>query len=348
MPESHGGIRLQECIQLGIDPAQIIDFSVNSNPFGPPDGLKDSLLCLDVRQYPDPDCYSLKQALSEVNHVAEDNIIVGNGSVELIWSCARAFVKPGDTALVVTPTFGEYQNALDLVQAKTVEFALDIDNSQINVDQLNKRIKQIKPRLTFICNPNNPTGHLYSESLIEHIAALCDSVNGMLIVDEAYRAFAGLSQFGSHTGDNVLILRSMTKDFAIPSLRLGYALGSKSNIEKIASQIPPWNVSSVAQNAGEFLLENRDATRASINKTRTLSEAFKNSLNHYAVNPLPSMTHYFLLNVGDATKVRKQLLHSGLLVRDCTSFNLPNHIRVSTRLTDQNNKLVSVLSKLVA
>ncbi len=346
MPEAHGGIRPQELMQLGIDPNHIIDFSVNSNPFGPPPGLNDYLLDVDLTHYPDPQCYRLKKILSEAATTSVDCIAIGNGSVELIWACVRAFVSRSDRVLVVTPTFGEYQGALDLLGIQATEYQLDISNPNINVEEINNKINKIKPKLTFICNPNNPTGHVYTQQQVQLIAASCETVGGYLVLDEAYRAFAGLVQFAPNPFQNTIVLRSMTKDFAIPGLRLGYALADKKHIEAITAQCPPWSVSAMAQKAGEFLLVNSSKTERTITKTLELAKQFKRQLSSSGLTPMPSSTHYFLVNVGSATTIRRRLLDSYILVRDCSSFGLPEYIRISTRLPEENAQLCKVLAQM--
>ena len=346
MPETHGGIRPQELMQLGIDPDHIIDFSVNSNPFGPPPGLNNFLIDINLTHYPDPEAFELKQALAQVNDMPLDTITLGNGSVELIWACGRAFVSSGDRVLVVTPTFGEYQGGLDLLGIRANEYQLDISNPNINIEEIINEIKQLRPKLTFICNPNNPTGHVYTEEQVEQIATSCEAVEGLLVLDEAYRAFAGLAQFGPNPFQNTIVLRSMTKDFAIPGLRLGYALADRRYIDAMAAQCPPWSVSAMAQKAGEFLLANISETESTISKTLELAKQFKQQLSDLGFTLLPSSSHYFLLEVGNATQQRRRLLSSNILVRDCTSFGLPQYIRVSTRLPEENAQLCKVLVQM--
>ena len=343
MPEAHGGIRPQELMQLDIDPNHIIDFSVNSNPFGPPPGLNNYLFDVDLTHYPDPEAFELKQALAKVNDMPPECLAIGNGSVELIWACVRAFVGNSDRVLIITPTFGEYQGALGLLGIQATEYQLDISNPNISIQEIANKIKQIKPKLTFICNPNNPTGHVYTHEQIQQIAASCEAIDGLLVLDEAYRAFAGQGQFSSNPFQGTIVLRSMTKDFAIPGLRLGYALADKKYIEAISAQCPPWSVSVMAQKAGEFLLENISQTERSIAETLELAKQFKQQLSDSGFTPMPSSTHYFLLKVGNATAFRRQLLDSHILVRDCSSFGLPGYIRVSTRKAEQNEKLIKAL-----
>ncbi len=346
MPEAHGGIRPQELIQLGIDPNDIIDFSVNSNPFGAPPGLNNYLTDIDLTHYPDPQVFELKQSLANVNDMPPECLAIGNGSVELIWACVRAFVNSGDRVLVVTPTFGEYQNALDLLGIQADQYQLDISNPNIDIEEISNEINEIRPKLTFFCNPNNPTGHVYTHEQIHQIAESCEAIDGFLVLDEAYRAFVGLPQFAPNAFQNAIVLRSMTKDFAIPGLRLGYALADKKYIEAIAAQCPPWSVSAMAQKAGEFLLANSGETERTIAETLELAKQLKQQLSDSGFTPMPSSTHYFLIKVGNATAFRRRLLDSHILVRNCSSFGLPEYIRVSTRKAEHNDKLIQALSNL--
>jgi histidinol-phosphate/aromatic aminotransferase/cobyric acid decarboxylase-like protein len=170
------------------------------------------------------------------------------------------------------------------------------------------------------------------------IAAAC--ADGFLILDEAYRSFVAPSPFGPTPAANTLVLRSMTKDFALAGLRLGYALGAAHLLQAMRSIQPPWSVSGVAQAAGLASLGDLHYLYRTLELTRQSALSLRSALSSAGANVLPGATHYLLIDVGQAASWRKQLLTTGCLVRDCSSFGLISYMRVSTRSHDENQHLI--------
>ena len=204
-----------------------------------------------------------------------------------------------------------------------------------------------RPYAVFICNPNNPTGKYLSHSDIEKVLEALK--NGLLILDEAYLPFVdnywdSLKLVGR---GNIILLRSMTKDYGIPGLRLGYAVASREIIDILHSVMPPWNVNTIAQQAGLALLENEDYLKKSLQKTREAGSYLKHELTRLGFMVTPSDTHYFLVKVISGTEFRRSLLAKGFLVRDCYSFGLPQHIRISPRSLPDCQKLVAAFRDIL-
>ncbi len=342
--ETHGGLHLSELRSLNLDPASLIDFSVNVNPFGPSPRALAALRDFDPTHYPDRDALRLREALARVNSFAPDHVLAGNGTAELIWLAAQAFLKPGDATLIVSPTFTEYERAARAVGARVVAFRAAPPTFQLNLDRLITEIETRRPRLVFLCNPNNPTGLYLSDGDVRRIAATC--ADGLLILDEAYRSFVAPTPFGPPLTASTLVLRSMTKDFALAGLRLGYALGEPELLNAMHAFQPPWSVNGAAQAAGLASLSDLDHLRHTLELTRQSAHSLRTALTDLGARTHPSPAHFRLIEVGDGAAWRRQLMTRGCLVRDCASFGLPQHVRVGARRPEENRQLVKAWAKL--
>ncbi len=212
----------------------------------------------DFSTYPDPDCLRLRETISLEVGVATNRILVGNGSTEIIHLLARAYLDDDTTAIVFGPTFGEYAAACRLQGVKPFEIMPDIPSFRWDIGKSMQVIDERRPSLTFLCNPNNPTGVYLSEQEVSSIAAAVGD-QGMLILDEAYAPFVrDRWDVLSSSMSNVVVLRSMTKDYALTGLRLGYALASEDVVERVQNFQPTWSVNSPAQTAGIAALSDRE------------------------------------------------------------------------------------------
>ncbi|HSW58987.1 MAG TPA: histidinol-phosphate transaminase [Dehalococcoidales bacterium] len=346
-PPVHGGKLYAEMQELGIDPAGVLDFSVSTNPLGPPPGLREAVMKADLESYPDTDSNHLKQLLATKLGLVSANLIVGAGSTELIRLAATAYLGNGERALVLPPTYAEYALASRLVGAEVVEFEL-FENSAFKLDlfKLKKVIRQQSPRAIFICNPDNPTGRYLKQQTIQKIIEFAP--DSLIVLDEAYIGFVdrpwaatGLLEY-----PNVLIIRSMTKDYGIAGLRLGYAIANPEIVAILEKVKPPWNVSSIAQAAGLFVLEQDDYLESMRAKIAEAGRYLKANLLRLGLKPLPSSANFFLVRVGDAAGLRRALLAHAILVRDCTSFGLPHYIRLAVRSLPDCRHLINALQKI--
>ncbi|MEE9366137.1 MAG: histidinol-phosphate transaminase [Dehalococcoidales bacterium] len=332
----------------GISPEALLDFSVCTNPFMPPEEIKEMLLgdfALD--RYPDSETTELRQRLADKLKIAPDNIIAGSGTTELIRLIALAYFSKGDEILLLEPTYGEYELAGQLVGANVVKHWSRAEDGFVpQIEEVIELINQHCPKALFICNPNNPTGRYLSRPEIEKILAAIG--DGLLVLDEAYLSFVETpwASIELISRGNVVLLRSMTKDYALTGLRLGYAIAGKEIINTLRRVCPPWNVNVVAQRVGVRVLENEEALDESRQKIREAKQFFLKGLSQLGLPPVPSDTHYFLVRTGDAEAFRAQLLKHGIQVRDCTSFGLPEFVRISTRTIPECQKLLAVIKEL--
>lgn len=343
--ESHGGINIEEIRSLGLRPEQILDFSVNSNPFGASPCVKEALQSLDITVYPDRNVVELREKLALLNKVPYEHVLVGNGTADLIWLTVKSLVR-GRSVLIVGPTFGEYASAASAHGLIVIQENMQSTEFRVDVERIIAAIRRHSPEIVFLCNPNNPTGTILPQEEIDRIAIACGE--SFLILDEAYRSFCNPILFGARQRSNVLIMRSMTKDFALAGLRLGYIIGEFSVLQQIKANQTPWSVNSAAQVAGIAALSDLPFLRKTLFQTAQAAGYLYESLKKIGVKINASKTHYFLIQVSPLTgkEVRKRLLSEGIQVRDCASFGIPEYIRIATKTIEKNQLFIKTIKKL--
>jgi len=342
---THGALDFGELAKLGIAPDDVLDFSVNSNPYGPSPAVLDALQTVPLDRYPDRECLALRQALSNHLNTSTERILVGSGIAELLWLIALAYVRPGGKALIFGPTFGEYTNVVRLMGGEVKIEEQRLETEYAHAPNRQSIINNLKSsRLVFICNPNNPSGHL---TPVDQIVSWAEAnPQTLFVIDEAYVAFAPKAETAvSHQLPNLLILRSMTKDYALAGLRLGYAVGEPEVINNMQKVKPPWSVNALAQAAGIAALSDISYLQTCMNRLQSANAKLITSLTDLGYNPIPSATHYFLMDVGNGAEFRANLLKKGILVRDCASFGLPEFVRIATRSERDNGRLLTTLAE---
>jgi adenosylcobyric acid synthase len=248
----HGGnLKHLESI-AGIPSERMLDFSANINPLGPPEWLRSvvSSTLGSAVHYPDPDCSGLVKAVSQRYAVTEDEVLVGNGSTEIIYLIPRAMGLP--RVVVPVPTYGDYLTYADSAEL-TVDTMLLQESAgfELDLDALSSNLRG--GELVFLCQPNNPTGLLFDSEGLRRLASMYPST--FFVVDEAFRDFVEeIDSLTSRRPQNVLVLLSLTKIYAIPGIRLGCALADRSVVDSIRRLQPFWSVNVVAQAVGEAAL----------------------------------------------------------------------------------------------
>ena len=340
----HGAFDFDELERLGLRPEDVLDFSVNSNPHGPSPRVVEALSHVRLDVYPDREALALRRALAERLNVNPQAIIVGNGVSELILLVVLAYVQPGQRVLIIGPTYGEYRRAASLMEAQIEQWNSRAESSfAVDVEAI--LAQNAPPHLAFLCNPNNPTGTQLSLESVTRLAAAWPQT--LWIVDEAYLPFAPNATSALDLGrENILILRSMTKDYALAGLRLGYAAGNEAVISALARVRPPWNVNALAQAAGLAAISDHEYLAHSLELIWKDKQQLVEGLQVVGLRLYPSATHFFLVETGDGAVTRRALLRRGLLVRDCTSFGLPTCVRIATRQREENLRLISVIREL--
>jgi histidinol-phosphate aminotransferase len=319
-PVTHGG---------STEPGQL-DFSTGISPFAPPPEIVEAARAADQTRYPHATALPFRDAVAALHDLDADRVVAGAGSVELIWALARAFAGPGRKGLVVTPAFGEYEQALRASGADVVTVGMTAPAFVSSMAALDRALADHAPALAFMCRPSNPC---LTGAPADALAALTRRwPDTLFVVDEAYQPlFEGV--FGLSSTSNVAILRSMTKVFALAGLRLGYLLAASDVARAVQCALPPWNVSSSAQAAGivaaRIFPTHVGPIRAHV---ATLRASLAETLSTVAGRPAQSGGTFLLYEVGDADALCGRLRARGVTVRSCASFGLPSHVRVGVRL----------------
>ena len=347
----HGGVKPAELRALGLRPEDVLDFSASVSPIGPPAGVWEALRQVELAAYPDPSCLELREALSSRLSVRLENILVANGSTEIIHLLARSYLSPSGTepsnnVLLLTPTYGEYTGACRLMGASISCFgARECSGFRWDVAEAASRADAERPSLVFVCNPNNPTGVFLDSEEVRMLAGAVSSYGGMFVIDEAYISFVDdlWDSIDLALSDNVVLLRSMTKDYALTGLRLGYALGTEEVIARLAAFQPDWSVNGLAQAAGVAALADTGylgRAKAAVDQGKAY---LADRLTGLGLTVHPSTANFLLVNVGDGASWRDKLMRRGFFVRDCTSFGLPGHIRLGIRSLDDCQRLADAM-----
>ena len=349
MTTVHGGLDAAELRSLGLQPHQVLDFSANINPLGTSPAVRRAAAEADMSAYPDRQSLALREQLAARLGTDIDNLIVGNGSTELIHLLARAWLRPLEKCLIFAPAFGEYEAAASIAGADVNFFLADeAQHFRWSIEDAVETIERMRPRMVFLCNPNNPTGAYLEPGDVEKVREAV-SGNGLLVLDDAYVPLAD-RQWDSTPllrGGNVAILRSMTKDHALAGVRLGYMAAQPDVVSAVRRLQPSWSVNAVAQAVGIAAL-NDEAHVAEARKT--ISEAKQYLLVELEALGVPvtaSAANFILAQVGKAYEVRVALLRQGIAVRDCTSFGLPGHIRIAARRPEECAHLVAKLKQVL-
>ncbi|MFC2011049.1 pyridoxal phosphate-dependent aminotransferase [Chloroflexota bacterium] len=343
----HGGLNYKELKTMGLAPDEILDFSVSSNPFPPPAGVSEILSTIVIGSYPDSEATEFRQCLSAKLGVVLGNILAGSGAVELIRIIALTYFRPGDAVLILEPTFGEYKVACHIAGVEVVsQWGREKDGFAPGIEETVNLIRQLRPRAVFICNPNNPTGQYLRRKDVEMVLDACG--DGLLVLDEVYVTFVdeSWSSIDLISRDNVVIVRSMTKDYALAGLRLGYAVAHEEIINALRRVCPPWNVNVVAQKAGVVALEDADYLDLCQREIITAKQFLVDELYRIGFTLVPSSANFFLVKVTNAQDFRSDLLKQGILVRDCTSFGLSEYIRLAARTMPECQRLIATIQKM--
>ena len=351
IPQSiHGGIDYNEIKNLRLSTTHILDFSTNCNPFGPPPIVREATAAASIGSYPDSEATVLKQALAVKLNIVDNNLVIGSGSTELIRLVALAYFNTDDQVLIPKPTYSEYEIACHLAGAMVVyQSLLDKPDFRLKVEDTVALVHCHHPVGIFLCNPNNPTGQYLTRREIEQV--LSATGESLVILDEAYVAFtenawSSMDLLKEH--DNLIILRSMTKDYALAGLRLGYAIASEPIIRTLKRIKPPWNVNTVAQQAGILALKANTYIEESAVKINESRDFLIEELSKLGLNTVASQTNFFLVKVNTlASEFRQSLLHLGILIRDCSSFGLPYYIRIAPRSMPECQKLIEAIKRLL-
>ncbi|WP_245904580.1 threonine-phosphate decarboxylase CobD [Billgrantia lactosivorans] len=357
---SHGGRPEQLLPRFGLaGDSEVIDFSANLNPLGPPSWLPERLAAsvAELARYPDPDYREARDAIAHAEGLGPEQVRLTNGGAEAIFLAVALLARQGVArATIVQPTFGEYERACRHYGIAVEPLALT--GERFMLDEARAAGAMRDAGALFLCRPNNPTGTLIEREIIERLLVAGRRHGAMLVVDEAFVDFVTpderltplLARF-----DNLLLLRSMTKLYAIPGLRLGYLLGSAAAVNAIVELQPPWSVNALAAGLVAPLLADRDylaRTRAWLDAERPWLQG---ELETLRLNVVPSRANFLLFQNARRREARggsmpallEHLARGGILVRHTHHFfGLEGAwLRVAVRSRPENRALVEAIAR---
>jgi threonine-phosphate decarboxylase len=350
----HGGDLKKASLKYRLPRDEIIDFSANINPLGLSSRVREALLKnIDLAiSYPDPYCNELKREIASYLGIQKENILVGNGSCDLIYLIVRSFYPR--KALVFIPTFSEYEYAVK-TSGGICQFSKLLEEKGF-IWEKKTALQYLKGiDLVFICNPNNPTGTITPKEDIFSFVDTCKKHKTKVMIDEAFIDFVKnhdqitLVKEAPYN-ENLLVLRSLTKFFSLAGLRVGYLVGEKRVIKELEKNLCPWSVNGLGQIAAKEALKDQDF----IEKTKSYIEQEKGFLwkklkEIKGIKPYPAAANFIFCRLTessiDSSLLTERLGRQGIFIRDCSTFKgLDNKfIRIAVRKREENIKLIAAL-----
>ncbi len=346
----HGGNVYKMSEELGISEDKLIDFSASINPLGISERVKDVIAgSLDsLVHYPDSDTKKLREKLAAHHGIDPESILCGNGSTELIYLLPRA-LKPR-TVIIPVPTFSEYERACMMVKGAKVEHYLTAEENgyNVNTDEFSRDLQGCD--MAFLCNPNNPTGNIMKRDDILELAKAAAKAQCMLVIDEAFIDFdpreSVIHDLESYP--RLIVLRSMTKFYALTGLRAGYAVAHRDTVARLKQYKEPWTVNSLAQKAAVAALEDRDYMKRTMDVIVKEKAYLEKSFRELGLQHYPSAANYYLLRKDGARGHVEALRKRGLLLRDCSNFKGldETYMRIAVKSHKENKMLIKHLKDI--
>ena len=315
--------------------ADMVFLDANENPFE-----------TTLNRYPDPQQTALKELISKQKELPINQVLLGNGSDEVLDLIVRAFCEPNqDSILTLPPTYGMYSVLAQLNSIENIEVSLSKDFN-INVDQV---LKQVKPstKLLFICSPNNPSGNIMD---VNAVTRLLKAFDGLVVIDEAYIDFTTIESWMQHlnTFPNLIVTQTLSKAYGLAGIRLGTCYASKEIIAVLNKIKPPYNINSLTQQAAIEALQNNevsDQVSSILREREKLANALASCF--FVKKIYPSDANFILMKVDDANKRYDELLRHGIVIRNrTTQLGCENCLRISLGTPAENKQLLTLLNTL--
>ena len=333
--------------RLGQDADTLIKLDANENPFGPSPRVHEALAQLaGAHIYPDPESGRLRSLLAEYCGAPAEQILCGAGADELIELIIQLFIEPGDRIINTPPTFAMYSFNAPLYHAGVIDVPRR-DDFSLDVEAIERAVQQHKPKLVFLCSPNNPSGNLIPPSQFDRLLALPTT----LVIDEAYIEFADADSLACQVGirENLIVLRTLSKWAGLAGLRLGYGIFPPALMPHLWKIKQPYNVNVAADAAGQASLQDIDLLQARVGKLLRQRERLESALAELPfLCPYPSQANFVLSRVRGlpAAQLRDQLAQAGIIVRYYAKPRLHDHIRISAGTPPQMDRLLEALMQI--
>lgn len=315
--------------------ADMVFLDANENPFE-----------TTLNRYPDPQQTALKELISKQKELPINQVLLGNGSDEVLDLIVRAFCEPNqDSILTLPPTYGMYGVLAQLNSIENIEVSLSKDFN-INVDQV---LKQVKPstKLLFICSPNNPSGNIMD---VNAVTRLLKAFDGLVVIDEAYIDFTTIESWTQRLNafPNLMVTQTLSKAYGLAGIRLGTCYASKEIIAVLNKIKPPYNINSLTQQAAIEALQNNevsDQVSSILREREKLANALASCF--FVKKIYPSDANFILIKVDDANKRYDELLRHGIVIRNrTTQLGCENCLRISLGTPAENKQLLTLLNTL--
>jgi histidinol-phosphate/aromatic aminotransferase/cobyric acid decarboxylase-like protein len=321
-----------------------IDLSASLNPLGPSGAALAAAHDADMSRYPSVDAEPLRIAAATRHRVDPGAVVPVPGASWGIWLCATAFLTPGDRCLAFAPCFSEYRRCAEIAGAQFSEWwtappeflPVEADVIQALADE---------PAVCFICNPGNPTGALMPAAWLRRV---CDAhPKTLFVVDEAFIAFAPAGASLLDAGlppTNIIVLRSLTKELGLPGLRMGYVVADPDLASALGAILPPWPLSAPSIAAAVAGIADQEHVDAGADLARRHVEIIAAALREAGAEIFPTRANYLMAR---APGLAAFLLERGIAARDCTSFGLAGHVRISAPRVDELEPVLAALRALL-
>ncbi|UNC91441.1 histidinol-phosphate transaminase [Candidatus Contubernalis alkaliaceticus] len=335
--------------ELGIK--DVIKMASNENPFGPsPRALEAMREALHkISMYPDGNCFYLKDMLAEMLFVEPDNLVVGNGSDEILKLLAEAFLDPGDEIVIAQPSFSEYEFVGKIMGANCV--FVPLKDFTHDLESMGRAVTE-KTKIVFICNPNNPTGTIVTKAETDDFLKQLDP-RVLVVFDEAYYEYVededypqSLDYVGE--GQNVIVLRTFSKIYGLAGQRIGYGIAKPDIISALHRVREPFNVNLLAQVAALAAVEDQEHLEKSIQGNREGKDFLFSWFEKKGINYVPTQANFIFLQVGvDSQEVFQEMMKLGVIVRTGDIFGHPDFIRITVGTMQENRRFTECLEKVL-
>ena len=334
--------------QVSVD----VRLNTNESPYPPPkawlDDLRDEIATIPFNRYPDRQATALRKSLAELHGVSPAQVFAANGSNEVLQTVCLAFGGPGRTAAVFEPTYAMHSQ-IARVAGTTVVEGMRRPDFTLDPDEVGRVLGQVRPEITFLCSPNNPTGRAEPREVIEDVAARAP---GLVVVDEAYGQFAAWSALSMVRDDlGVVVTRTYSKTWSMAAARLGYLIGPAPLVAELEKVTLPYHLDAMKQVAGRLAVRYKAEMEARVATIVEERGRITAALSDLPVETWPSESNFILFRPTQRAghEVWQALLDRSVLVRDCSSWpNLDGCLRVTVGTPDENRAFLSALTEVLS
>jgi histidinol-phosphate aminotransferase len=331
--------------ELGI--SNVIKLASNENPLPPSDRVQQAIMAAlgHLNRYPDGSGFYLRQAVAKKHGFTPDQVMLGNGSHDLIELVVRSFMSPGDEAVVPHPSFVVYPMIVQAVGG--IRVMVMLRDYRLDLEAMARAIT-LQTKIVFIANPNNPTATMVTADEVEHFMARVPE-RTIVVFDEAYVEFAQGPDFPDslsyvRQGRKVLVLRTLSKAASLAGLRVGYAIGDADAISLMNRIRQPFNVNSLGQVAGIVAIDDENHVVECVRMNEAGKAFLYDEFKTLGVKYVPSRANFILVDVGrNAADIYQKLLHEGVIVRPLTSFGMETALRITVGTPEENRRLIKGL-----